>query len=72
MNRDVWDATDELRILSVKNGDERRRGVRLAKVQIFSIAREGYAMDACWNVGTDLFEGAVEQEKLRPSASHEN
>ncbi len=68
MNRRIRNPADELPATAVENGDERRSGSRLAEIQILSIARERDAVRDCQRIGANLFEGSIQQQKLRAPA----
>ena len=58
--------------MTVKNGNERRSGVGLAKVETSSVGRERDTVSDCRDVDANPVEGSVEQEELRAPASREN
>src|SRR5260370_14693706 len=68
LNRRIRSPADELRSMTVENGNERRSGRRLAEIQIFCIARERDAVHDCGNIGANLLEGSIQQQKLRARA----
>src|SRR5258708_18262592 len=68
LNRRIRNAADELRSMTVENGNERRSGRRLAEIQIFSIPRNTNTVHHCGNIGANLLEGSIQQHKLRARA----